>query len=334
MEEEDSHLNSIRRYLLGQLTDSEREQVEARLLTDDSFFEEVLIAEDELADDYARGALSGAELAGFSQYFLASPERREKVQFAGAFRSYLAATEAEPHVPFAPEAERVPRLRWLSVLRGRGGLALAVPIAAAFVLMAAGGIWLAIRTSRLQSELDRMRAHESANQGRPADFERQLADEQAQTERLRADLQREQDERAKLERQLAELRAEGQAGTGPGSRPPRVSFASLVLTPGQLRAGGEIRKAVLRRGTRVLRLQLQVVTDDQLFRAELQTDEGRVVWSRDNLSATATRLGRSVTLNVPAEQLDANDYQIRLSSRTAEGALEDVGRYYFRVLRQ
>ena len=90
----------IRLYLLGRLEPERRAQrVEERMLTEPDYYEELLIAEDEVIDQYLSRALSPDERAGFEQHFLRVPERTNKLRFARAFRDYVSA---------APEVERAP----------------------------------------------------------------------------------------------------------------------------------------------------------------------------------------------------------------------------------
>lgn len=90
----------LRRYLLGELLEEgQRRRVEERLLTDDGFYEEVLIAEDELVEEYVSGLLDAGEKERFETHFLSTPERRHKLQFARAFDRYASrAGGGEPEV--------------------------------------------------------------------------------------------------------------------------------------------------------------------------------------------------------------------------------------------
>jgi hypothetical protein len=82
-----------RRYLLGLLGQQEQRQLEERLLSDNEYFEELLMSEDELIDDYLEGALSEPEREKFEHYFLATPERRQKVSFARTLKRYVMVAE-------------------------------------------------------------------------------------------------------------------------------------------------------------------------------------------------------------------------------------------------
>jgi len=79
----------IRQYLLGQVSDGTREEIERELLADDEVFAELLIIEDELADEYVSGCLSPDDRANFESHFLATPERQEDLQFASALNRYV-----------------------------------------------------------------------------------------------------------------------------------------------------------------------------------------------------------------------------------------------------
>jgi len=86
-EEEDC----IRRYLLDEATQDERRQVEARLLEEDDYGELALLIEDELIDDYARGALPARERKLFERNFLLTPQRRQDLMIAREITKYAAA---------------------------------------------------------------------------------------------------------------------------------------------------------------------------------------------------------------------------------------------------
>jgi len=81
--------NSVKRYLLKQLPVAEQQEIELRLLSDDSFSAELDIAEDELIDEYLAGELSRDERVKFEQDFLTTPERHSKLISAQAFNRYI-----------------------------------------------------------------------------------------------------------------------------------------------------------------------------------------------------------------------------------------------------
>src|ERR1700751_2745734 len=80
--------DQIRRYLLGKLDDGTRAEVEQGLLSAGEVFEELLVAEEEIIDDYAGGRLNPEERDDFEAHFLATPERRQKLRFARALHRH------------------------------------------------------------------------------------------------------------------------------------------------------------------------------------------------------------------------------------------------------
>src|SRR5262245_54203191 len=80
----------IRRYLLDDASDEERRQVEARMLEDDDYGEWLLLIEDELIDDYARGAMPARERELFARNFLLTPRRRQDLIVAQEIMKHAA----------------------------------------------------------------------------------------------------------------------------------------------------------------------------------------------------------------------------------------------------
>ena len=85
------------RYLLGLSFPTEREHLEAEYFADDDAFQEMLTAEDDLIDAYARGELEGEERQRFEKRYGSSLNGRDRVQFARAFAGTIsAAMPVEP----------------------------------------------------------------------------------------------------------------------------------------------------------------------------------------------------------------------------------------------
>ena len=85
----------IRRYLLGQLPDGAREEIERDLMAKEEVFAELLIIEDELTDEYISESLSPDERANFETHFLAAPERQDNLLFARALNRYVTTHPSE-----------------------------------------------------------------------------------------------------------------------------------------------------------------------------------------------------------------------------------------------
>ena len=89
----------MKQYLLGKLSPENLIALEEKLLRDVDFYEQVLIAEDDLVDDYLADHLSGPECERFESYFSISPERRQKVRFGKALRRYILAEGVQVSAP-------------------------------------------------------------------------------------------------------------------------------------------------------------------------------------------------------------------------------------------
>jgi anti-sigma-K factor RskA len=132
-----------RRYLLGQLTDDEQQNIEERLLSEDDFFQEVELTKDELAQEYASGELTGKERQWLQENFLASPEGKQKHEFAKTFDEYVRNHRAQP----AKRVSLIERLRTLWKTQPQ----LFTAAATSAVLVIAVGLYAIIPTSTPRS---------------------------------------------------------------------------------------------------------------------------------------------------------------------------------------
>jgi hypothetical protein len=88
--------DALRRYLLGVADPAVLEEIESRVFSDDEvFWERLAIAEDELVDDYAAGALDADQRVAFETAFLTTDERRAKLAFALAIGAHARQRETE-----------------------------------------------------------------------------------------------------------------------------------------------------------------------------------------------------------------------------------------------
>ena len=65
----------IVQYLLGELSEQERTELEDRAFEDRKVLEEILAVEQDLIDDYVSGDIPEERRADFQKHFLASAER-------------------------------------------------------------------------------------------------------------------------------------------------------------------------------------------------------------------------------------------------------------------
>lgn len=329
MSQQLDNVDFIRRYLLGELSEQEQEQVEQRLLSDDDFYEQVRIAEEELIFDFVYDEMPTRDRARFTEHALPVPERRQDMRFARALRRYVAEHAQSKDEATFPGKERAPWLTPFAAFFRRPIIGFA--LATAFLLTLSLSIWMAIQNQRLRNQVVELQMRQLPTPT-PQDTQEQLASERRRNAELSAELQREQERRSSVERDLEAMKEQEQRRS-PSVPPTRTAFASYLLTSGVTRDSGELKKIALPDAKRGIYLQLDLAANDYpSYRAVLKTVGGQKELLTKNMLRARTGGGRiTVTLSLPANLLSRGDYQIQLSGVTAAGQSEAVDTYYFRV---
>ena len=157
--------DSIRRYLLGDVSEEERERLERRLIAEDDLYQQMLMAEDDLIDEYVSGALPEQDGAKFSRHFLQAPELRQDVRFAVALRQ--RALKSAPLVASKgePKGARPTLLHLFVELFTQPAFGVAVAAALlAVVLLAA---WFAMQNSQLRRQVEQLQARATPSPSPP-----------------------------------------------------------------------------------------------------------------------------------------------------------------------
>lgn len=145
----------IRRYLLGDLHEEQREEIELRLLTDEELQTLLSEAQDDLIDDYVLGILSERERSLFQNNFLLTPERLHKLRLSQALAKYTGMNAADSQ---ASQTAVVPAAPWQKPLRflqqQRFALAIAVIIIAVMIGYAG---WSIYRHRQLETRVAELR---------------------------------------------------------------------------------------------------------------------------------------------------------------------------------
>jgi hypothetical protein len=329
MKDESDNGKLLTRYLLGNLPEEERLQVEVEFLRDDQRYEQLLALENELFYDYAQNKLSPADREQFEKRFLSSEQNRKRAVLAAALARKMA--EATP-VGAAENtvADREPRRFWqfLKAYFVVQGAAVKVSLAV-LVMVSLALIWLVIGIVRLRNEINRSQARLGAQEEH---LQKQAQQERARADELTLKLEREMDENMGLRRMLS--KAQAQSGEQAEKRP---SMVSLVLAPSTVRdqASG-MKKLYLppSAGLLKLRLKLKGEAEYESYQVTLLTAEGAEKWSRGGLQAKRTGAGQSIELSLSAEVLAEGDYELRLKGQASDGTLEETGDYYYLSIRR
>ncbi|HEU4930826.1 MAG TPA: hypothetical protein VFT48_02045 [Pyrinomonadaceae bacterium] len=317
--------NLIAQYLLGELSEEQQIAIEDRAFADKNYLASITAVENDLIDEYARNELSGAERQRFERQFLASAERRKRVEFARA----LAGVMEEEAVSKKITVRESQSWSWRDAIYAFiNGLTPTARIAfvSAVPLLLIGAGYLSIETLRLRSELKELQA---ASQAQRDAQQQALELERRRNEELNAQLNQEKQQREQSDESLRELSEAGDAVTPA----PRPVIAALTLLPGLSRGGDNNPSLVLPEDARLVRLQIGIDPEEQYkkFTVEVRTLAGRQVWTRENLNARNRRGARAVGLTIPATALNAGEYELRLRGVSDSGSAEDIGFYYFNV---
>jgi uncharacterized protein YdcH (DUF465 family) len=344
----------LRAFLLGALSEDEAENFDELSFTDDAFADELSAAEKDLVDAYVRGELSGAELENFKNYYLASPRRRERVEFASAFQTFagneIVKTEKETVAEAAPK-------RGLARLFGTGnifgGLRYALQfgfVAAALLFMILGG-WLWTENRRLTEQASETQRRRDEISGREQQLQKQLETEQNQTAETANELARLREERVRLEDELnrektlkeqviagqkkAEQRPPQQTLPNAPKQPsvqPRLSIASFILAP-PLRGNDQIPNLSIPAKTDTVAAQLQLETDEfASYRVALVDQSNQTLWQSGKIKAQQAGTGKVLNVRIPARILKSQVYSLVVAGIGATSAAEEISSYPIRIV--
>jgi len=314
----------IARYLLGELTEEQQVEIEDRAFCDKAYLATITTVENDLIDEYVRGELSAADRQRFESRFLASAERRKRVEFAKALRTAFSESKAPEKNVIQTATGWSWRESLYAFLNGLNPAA-RLAFAAAAIVVVAGAALLFVETLRLRRQVTQLQAEKQAGQN----LQQSLEAERKRNEELNARLDQEKQQREQTDESLRQLTETPEAKN---PAPPPV-IASLTLLPGLSRGGGQKPTLDLSNDASLVRLQIGIDPEEQYksFAVELRTLAGRQVWHRENLAARTRRNSRAVGLTLPATVLKSGEYELRLRGLNEGGGSEDVGFYYFNV---
>lgn len=335
---------TMRRYLLGALPDAEAERLDGLSFTDDEFAEALKPAERDLVDAYVQGELTGATLERFRSHYLASPLRREKVEFARAFQLVAGkstgneALEAGTETQYKSATKRKGSWRFFSLgflAAPRTSLQWGMVFATLALLIAVG--WLAFENARLP----RQPAQTAALREQPGQREQELQREREERRPAAAEtdleLARVRGERERLEQELRRKESERQqraTGQQP-ARPDSVGIAFFTLVP-QMRDAAQVREVSIPPGAGYVAARLELEPNDySAYRVALIDQAGnQTFWRSGKLRAKVMGDDKALSVRFRADLLKTQTvYLLRVTGLSDSGVTELVGDYPFRVVK-
>ena len=325
----------IARYLLGDLSEEQQVEIENRAFSDQQYRQNITAVENDLIDEYVRRELSDSQRQQFKDRFLASADRRRRVEFAQALTTVISEAPVAGIQRETRPAVSTPATWRDSLGAFFGGFtpAFRFSLVAATLLLFVGGAWLVTQTVRQRAQLARLQSEEQLRQSERRTLEEQVDNERKRNQDLTAQLENEKQQRRQSDELINRLEREAE---NPAQSPQRSTILSLALLPAISRSGGVRPKLVLNETVRVVRLRIAVEPEEpyKTFQVELRNQDGRQVWTRDILTARHTRSGKTISLTVPATVLSPGQYELTLKGAINGKTTEEVGYYYFDVVKK
>ncbi|MGE0128741.1 MAG: hypothetical protein AB7U82_11735 [Blastocatellales bacterium] len=300
--------NLMPRYLMGELSELEMEELEERYFTDDELFGALLNAQDQLIEDYRSGRLSKQARERFERRFLTIPERRREIEFAMALEEFLAERRAKglptPNAATVPQNQAPSKsapLNWLRASQSAPRWA----FACAALIVIFGASVAITKNSRLQEQLDQSRAQLTQQSGQNARQEDELTKPKASAVPAKAVI--------------------------PVALSSDASRSSIE--PGSPEATGKVRPGP---GTHIIEFSLKTGAEKYpRYQASLgpANDENAKILIYKRLRPTTTGAENNVVVKTPADLLGVGDYQIKLDGVASEGDERYIGTYHFQVRR-
>ena len=322
----------VRRYLLDQLSDEERNSLEEKFLENDELFDEISAIEDELYYDYKQGKLSAQEKIAFEKKFLATLQDLQKAEFAEAFLNATNEIVAEKTAPSLWQS--ISAFFTFSNASFRFGTALA-SILSIFVV----GIWIFKTLNNKPDDIAKVPEVINTQTPTPTPIDEKIIEEkQKQQEDLEKKLAEEKQKSGQdankikeIEKQKEKLQREIEANRNKIVAPetPPKTFIALILSPAGInRSGGaKTTKIKLTPEIKTINLTLAIKKDFQNedFKIVVRNvDNGSIILSSNAKTGKKT----AVSLGIPTKSLPRGAYEIVLISSADN---EELDSYYFNV---
>jgi len=285
---------TIRRFLLGELSESEQPLFEQQLFADTGLDARVQLAEIDLADDYAFERLNAADRALFEEKYLVTAKRQRALNVSTALRDRFSSNRAT-----TPWSEKSTVLRRWRLPFGFNRPAWKIAFGVLILLILFGTVLVVIKEPRLTQQItNKINPRRSASRSSPQEVHHPTNTSSPEHQ------------------------------TTPAPMPPHESAnpltesAELFPSPPDL---GKIPTLTLPNGENsVVRLRLAVLDQTVPYRAEVLIIDGKSVFSVDWLT------GPPFNVDVSASLLKSGKYQIRLSD-SRDRSKREVASYYFWV---
>ncbi|HXM50585.1 MAG TPA: hypothetical protein VN956_22275 [Pyrinomonadaceae bacterium] len=300
-----------KKYLLGELPLEDQHRVEELAFLEPQSFEFLQELENELIDDYISNDLTPREQKRFETYFLSKPGRREDLEIATAFQSYInrhvpaAALSPEEQVHVAQKGSSPQLFSPIPRLPVPVWVALTVLILAAAALMTVRLLKTRNASNPIQANRQTQKTEQPAEQNIEA----------VTNTPTPASIQTTRDHRLPVQR----------------SAPAVLSF--LLIPGAPARGGGNSTKVPLPASGTLLRFELPLIdqTEYASYQVTLQrVEDANEVRMWKGLRSQTGSSGKSIRLSVNSQVLKVRlQYRLVLVGIAPDASPHTVGYYHF-----
>jgi hypothetical protein len=307
-------------YLLGTLSDAERDALEERYFEDTTLFEQMLVTEDELIADYNAGRLSPDQKRLFEQNYLQTQEKRDRVRLVSTLQGDPSPVEKR-----RTEVHETLWQKFLSLFAPQHPTArLAFGFASLAIIL--GGVWTVYQNQAMRSRIRSQEEIEASLRAEKKELEQRLGQTGSRNEQLATDLRTSESERRELEQQLSQ----------PSSKPPAIpyfDFSGSIGPGGVGTASGQGKplSMVIPAGAKFLQVAVPVSRTFKSYRLSLRDRNENEVWRRPEL--TSQRAGQRFVVNalLPITAIRDGEFTLVLLGEAEAGATEFIAEYPVKV---
>jgi len=140
----------IRQFLLGSVDDSERQRIESLFMSDPESNQRILIAEDDLIEDFLENSLAPTDRDKFLAQYGQAPQQQRRLRISRSIREYAAAESN-----LGQTASAIGKQRAFPSKLGLRNPRLFIPIAAAVTIAGIVGIVGLVRSNNRRVAIER-----------------------------------------------------------------------------------------------------------------------------------------------------------------------------------
>jgi len=329
MSYETSDITTIRKYLLGDLPESEAERVERWYFADGQAVDEVWAAFGEIAEERLSGALSESEAWCLEQKLRSSPALREMFENEMALRDYAAriiagvSQQTNGNDPVAGGWRRIPsaifkapRLMFVSVV--------------ALIALGALGAWFGPGAwfERMAPENQNPSSSQQAKTQEPKELGG-MAQPTVDPQRPLGSERPANDGPAEGKKGAKSQPDQSKSAMGTGAK----TIATFMLLAAGTRGEENYPTLEISTGTDTIQLELEPPTDDcDIYSAVLQTESGEELQRWESLRARRDHSSLKVArIRIPARRLKNAGYVMRLECASSLNNSASTAEYRFKL---